>query len=341
MGRKQTLRKCPEWVERGPLPVSLASASIAAMNDRQGSSGQGIEKVFRTEELVPIYEGTALKKVIGLLGRHEGKRHGVMSKQLLAALVLSLGSPALAGQPYVGIEVGSGRVRASDVDETVEYTSTPGGASTLFYDDVFSARWDRTFDVGVVAGYDFGWFRMEGELAQKRAPIGHHANDEGGDQFLSDLNNNLNRPSQAPDPGAPGLPSLTLADFQPSGIVKVRSAMVNGIIDVKPIDRLNVYAGVGVGWSFPNGFDDHDSTGAWQRIFGARYGLGDRIDLGVRYRNFRTGVIKLVHNPIDYVGNPHLVGSSATQTTNVSVTPDIEGQFRAKSLSITLNYNLR
>jgi opacity protein-like surface antigen len=263
-----------------------------------------------------------------------------MSRQLLAFIVLSLSSPAVAGEPYVGIEVGSGRVRPSDVDETVEYRSTPampGDPTLVFTDDVFSARWDRTLDVAVVAGYDFGWFRMEGELAHKRAPIDHIADDDAAEQFLSELNANLNRPSQAPDPGAPGLPALTLDDFQQLGALKVRSAMVNGIIDVKLMDRLNVYAGVGVGWSFLQGFDDHDSTGAWQRMLGARYSLSERIGLGVKYRNFRTGVIKLVHDPVDHDGNP----SQVAPTTDAAVISDIEGQFRTKSLLMSLMYNFR
>src|SRR5215210_1242769 len=253
----------------------------------------------------------------------------IMSRQLLAFLALSLSSPAVAGEWYVGIEAGSGKVRSSDIDETVNYSTPPlpGGPSSVFTDDVFSARWGRTLDVGVVAGYDFGWFRMESELEHKRAPIGHVANDDTAEQFLSELNDNLNRPSQAPDPGAPGLPALTLDDFQQLGAVKVRSAMVNGIIDVKVVDRLNVYAGIGVGWSYLQGFDDHDNTGAWQRILGARYSLTDRIDLGVKYRNFRTGVFKLVHDPIDFNGNPNQLA----ETTSAAVIPDIEGEFRAQS----------
>ena len=112
--------------------------------------------------------------------------------------------------------------------------------------------------------------------------------------------------------------------------------MVNGIIDVKLLNRLNVYAGVGVGWSFLNGFEDHDNTGAWQRILGARYSLTNRFDLDLKYRNFRTGVIKLVHDPVDFNGNPNQLA----QTTSAAVIQDIEGQFRAKSLLLSLTYNL-
>ena len=190
----------------------------------------------------------------------------------------------------------------------IEYRSTPaapGDPSTIFYDDVFSARYKkRASDIGAVAGFDFGWFRIEGELAHKRARIDRYTDDDITDQFLSEVNGALNRPSVAPDPGAPGLAPLTLADFQPSGTLNVGSAMVNALVDVKLLDRLNVYAGIGVGRSFVRGFNDHDASSVGQRLAGVRYSITDRIDLGLKYRNFRTGVIKLDHDPIDYAGNP-------------------------------------
>lgn len=260
-----------------------------------------------------------------------------------AFLLLLAGSPAFAAEPYVGIELGREKIRPSDVDETVEFRSNPtapGDPHVAFDDDVFSARYKRGRDIGATGGFDFGWFRIEGELAHKRVPIKNYKPDDITDQFLGELNTALNRPSVAPDPGAPGLGALTLADFQPSATLKVRSAMVNALIDVKLFDRFNAYGGVGAGRAFLRGFDDHDSAFVWQRVFGARYGLTDRFDLGVKYRNFRTNVIKLTHDPVSFSGNPDQTNAGAV-TTNATVIPDIEGQFRAKSLLLTLNYNLR
>ena len=183
--------------------------------------------------------------------------------------------------------------------------------------------------------------RIEGELAHKRARIDHYTDDDITDQFLSEVNGALNRPSVAPDPGAPGLAPLTLADFQPSATLNVGSAMVNALVDVKLLDRLNVYAGIGVGRSIVRGFNDHDTSSVGQRLAGVRYSITDRIDLGRKYRNFRTGVIKLNHDPIDYAGNPRDLGEGDVQTTNAAVIPDIEGQFRSKSMLVSLTYNLR
>ena len=154
------------------------------------------------------------------------------------------------------------------------------------------------------AVFDFGWFRVEGELARKRASIDRHAKDDIADQFLSELNAGLNRPSLAPDPGAPGLPALTLDDFQPNGTVRVGSAMVNAFLDVPVIKHFSIYAGAGVGRSFARGFGDSDGALARQKMIGARYSVTDRFDVGLKYRKFASGIIKLDHDPIDYAGNP-------------------------------------
>ena len=259
---------------------------------------------------------------------------------LLAALTWS---SAVIAQPYVGIEAGSGKVRSSDVDELVVYRTSPAAPGDFVptkYDDVFSARWNRATEFGAVAGYDFGWVRVEGELAHKRASIDHHANDDIADQFLTDLNAGLNRPSVAPDPGAPGLPALTLADFQPNGTFRVGSAMINAFLDVPVFKGLSIYAGAGVGRSFARGFGDTDEATARQRMIGARYSVTDRIDVGFKYRKFASGIIKLDHDPINFSGNPDQ-GATGVSTRTAAVAPDIEGEFRTRGVMLTLNYNLR
>ena len=259
---------------------------------------------------------------------------------LLAVLTWS---SAVVAQPYVGIEGGTGKVRSSDVDELVVYRTTPAASGDnvpLKYDDVFSARWDRATEFGAFAGYDFGWFRVEGELGRKRASIDHHASDDIADQFLTEVNAALNRPSLAPDPGAPGLPALTLDDFQPNGTFRVGSAMINAFLDVPIVKGLSVYAGAGVGRSFAHGFGDTDEATARQRMVGARYSVTNRIDVGLKYRKFASGIIKLDHDPINFAGNPDQ-GATGVSTRTASIAPDIEGEFRTRGVLLTLNYNLR
>ena len=137
-----------------------------------------------------------------------------MRKPLIALVALSLSSPAVAGYPYLAVDAGTTQAKSNDVDETVQFTTTPGGLTeTIKYDDVFKTRNKRGTDLGLLAGYDFGWFRLEGELAHKRVGIKSLDNDDITDQFLGEVNDALNRPSTAPDPGAPGLPALTIDDW--------------------------------------------------------------------------------------------------------------------------------
>lgn len=265
-----------------------------------------------------------------------------MHRLIVALVALSLSSPAWAGYPYLAIDAGSAQAKSNDVDETVVLSATPGPVSQPpKYDDVFKTRNKRGTDLGLLAGYDFGWFRLEGELAHKRVGMKRLVNDDITDQFLAELNSALNRPSAAPDPGAPGLPALTIADFQQLGTVKVGSAMVSAVLDLKVTNDLNLYAGGGFGRSFARGYGDSDGALANQRFAGARYALSNRVELGLKYRKFRSGIIKLDRDPVEFLGNPDLVAPGVTSTTNALVTPDIEGEFRTKSFLLTLVYNLR
>jgi opacity protein-like surface antigen len=264
-----------------------------------------------------------------------------MRKSIVALVTLTVSSPALAANPYVGFEIGLSRGKSNDVDETVRYRTTSGAISDpLIYDDVFGVVYKRGIDADLLAGYDLGWLRIEGELAEKRVKLTRNVNDDITDEFLAELNAGLNRPSKAPDPGAPGRPALTIADFQPSGTLKAASAMLNVLIEVTPIDRFSVYAGAGVGRSFVRRMGDADGALAYQKIAGARYAINDRLEIGLKYKKFNSGIIRVDDNPIEYPGNPDQQGESV-QTTNAAVTPDIEGEFRTKSLLVSFVYNLR
>ncbi|MEO6582163.1 MAG: hypothetical protein ABIN68_05075 [Sphingomicrobium sp.] len=266
-----------------------------------------------------------------------------MRKTILAVAALSLSSPAFAaGYPYFSVDGGIARAKDNDVDLSVQYSTVPGGASqTTFYDDTFGGVYKNGIDVRAAAGYDFGWFRLEGELAHKRVGIKENVDDDITDMFLGEFNSTLNRPSAIPDPGAPGQPALTIADFQPGGSINVTSAMVNGVFDLKLFKGLNVFIGAGFGPAFVRGFGDHDRAIASQRFVGARYAINERFEFGLKVHRFSSGIIKLTHDPIAYAGNANSVGEGGSQTTSALVTPDIEGEFRTRGLLATLVYNLR
>ena len=230
-----------------------------------------------------------------------------MRKYLLAAVaVAAMASPAVArdGQPYIGVEGGILFPKDQDGDVTVNYTTTqtpatpvaPAGPSDTVFDEAVGLEYKKGSDIDLVAGYDFGAFRLEGEIGRKRAKLDEFGID---DDFVASLNTALNRPSAAPDPGAPGLPGLVGTDFDLDGKVKVASLMVNALADFGDEDGLSFYAGLGAGRARVKLLGDSDKAWAFQLIAGARYALSRNVDLGLKYRYFRTGKVQIADDIFD------------------------------------------
>jgi opacity protein-like surface antigen len=157
---------------------------------------------------------------------------------LLAAVALTaVSSPALArdGQPYVGIEGGVLFPKEQDGDVFVDFTTTQSPATPVVAGPVdfesgnaFGLDYKTGYDVDLIAGYDFGMFRLEGELGFKRSSLDELNID---DSFIAALNAGLNRPSAPPDPAAPGVPAFLPEDFELDDKVQVASLMLNGLAD--------------------------------------------------------------------------------------------------------------
>jgi opacity protein-like surface antigen len=278
----------------------------------------------------------------------------VMNKLLMGGAIAAAAlasSPALAGHPYAGIEIGGAAGRANDVDEHVRYTATQTPATPVQpvpedgeADDIFAAKYKKGLDIDVLGGYDFGFFRVEAELGRKKLGIRKIDNDDGSEALIASLNSTLNRPSASPDPGAPGLSALNLDDFGFDGSMRVYSALINGLVDLDVTKRFSVYGGGGVGKSWVSALGDHDSASwAWQWIVGARYSINDRIDLGLKYRYFNSGIVTLQADEMAYAGNPNRIpvtgGGTVDQTVNAFLIPEIEGEFRTRSVLASLIYN--
>ena len=266
---------------------------------------------------------------------------------LFLAPLLGLASPALA-EPYVELGLGAVDARANDIDQTIDYASAQTPASPtaplpadVFVDDVFGTRSKPGLEASVAAGWDFGFLRLEGEIAHRQVRTSRIAADDFTGEFLTQLNGALNRPSAAPDPGAPGLAALGLADFQRPGNIRALSAMANAILDLKIGRRLTVFAGGGYGQARVSGFGDQDSARAWQHMAGLRLRLDERLELGLRHRYFDAGIVKLVDDPRGFAGNVDtiLVGTTpVNRLTNANVTQDFEGHWRTRSVQLTLGY---
>ncbi len=93
-----------------------------------------------------------------------------MRKYLLAAAAAAaIASPAVArdNSGYFGVEGGALFPQDKHVDFSGTYAYSEGGT----YDFVADAKinYKTGIDVDVIAGYDFGMFRLEGELGWKKA----------------------------------------------------------------------------------------------------------------------------------------------------------------------------
>ena len=280
-----------------------------------------------------------------------------MSRILLAGAAALAGAwptPAAAGSPYVGIDAGLLVGRPNDIDEFADFTTRqmpaippgPAGLADQEFDDVFSVPYEEGYEVNILGGYDFGPIRVEVELGRKQAGLGDLTRDDIADSFIDTVNEELNRPSTASDPGAPGLPALSDRDFDLSGKLRVHSAMINGLLDISATDRITAYGGGGYGRSSVRALGDKDSATAWQYIIGVRYKLSDRVELGIKHRYFNSGVVRLRHDGVPYAGNPDRVtitppnvpATDVDQTTNVLLRPEIEGRFRSRSFLASLIY---
>ena len=267
---------------------------------------------------------------------------------VLAAALLSAASPALcANGPYVEVGAGIADARSNKLNALIDYSTvefrpqaTVPAPQDTFVRQVFATRSKGGYDVNLAAGFDFGWLRLEGELARREVGTNVTAEDSSAGEFLSQLNTNLNRPSVAPDPGAPGLPALSGADFRRQGHFRATSAMFNAILDVKFFRRLTGFAGAGVGRSWVSALGDHDRGRAYQYFLGMRFPVGDRLELGIKYRYFSSGNLKLVYEPLSFVGNPnsHVGPELRNRLTNSMITQNLEGTWRSRSVDLTVGY---
>ena len=231
-----------------------------------------------------------------------------MKKHLLvAAAVAAIASPAAAQDsgPYVGIEGGVIFPRDTDIDADVNFADPL--VPDVAYSDVFDLDYKTGFDIDAIAGYDFGMFRIEGELGYKRAKVNEIQLDQ---DFVTDYED------------ATGV-DLSNVDFDLGGSAKVKSAMLNALVDVNA-GGVNLYAGGGAGRAWVKLLGDKDSAWAYQFIAGARAPLTDSIDVGVKYRYFRTA-------GLDFSGNANFTDADILLTN--------DSKFSSHSVLASLIFN--
>ena len=203
-----------------------------------------------------------------------------MSKKyiLAATAALAIAAPAHArdGSPYIGIEAGALIAKHSDVDRRGPPVTTDEWVDWLDVDHKLG------YDLDLIAGYDFGMFRLEAELGYKRARHKSYEID-----------------AQAPGPFPAGVGPG--AEIDGDGRTSVTSAMVNALIDVGDDDGVSFYGGGGIGIARVSMTIDQlgdskyhlkDNDIAWQLIAGVRTAISANLDAGLKYRYFSAGTLE-------------------------------------------------
>jgi opacity protein-like surface antigen len=228
-------------------------------------------------------------------------------RKLAIALALSstaLATPALARDHsfYAGLEGGVMLVEDAGFELRDDTNAT-------ILNDAAVMNFKPGFDVDVIAGYDFGLIRLEGELSYKRASL-----DE----------------IEVRDQPELGIPFG--AHFPADGNAHAVSGMVNGLLDFGDEDRWSGYVGAGVGLASVHysadsadvgiDFSDSDSRLAWQAIAGIRTAISPTLDVGLKYRFFNVPNVKFDGQVLD------------------SLTADsVKTRWRSHSLLLSLIYN--
>jgi len=225
----------------------------------------------------------------------------------IAFATTALATPAAArdGAPYIGVEGGPMLLEDTDFDLAIGANDQ---SATVTTDHRYG------FDVDGIAGYDFGLFRVEGELAYKRASAKEIS--IGG--------------------------SVPFRERDASGRNTALSAMLNGLVDAGGDGGIRGYAGLGVGFARVQvratsdlgdlSIRGTDSGLAWQAIAGLGFPVSDNIELGLKYRFFN--VRKLKFSDDDGIAClPVTTACLANQPISA------QGRWRSHSLLASLIYN--
>ncbi len=244
---------------------------------------------------------------------------------VLAALaVLPAAAMAQDGAGYVGLEGGVSFAHHTDYDVAATRVQTvPTGSGLLGqtvtttdtkYGNGLVADQKAGADVDAIAGYDFGMFRLEGELGYKRSRL---RGLTASGALLADTNT-------APIAG------VTSDDFRSGKNTRVLSGMVDALFDYDLTPGVRVYGGGGAGRARVKSLGDRDDVWAFQLIAGASTAITPNIEVGLKYRYFQT-------QHVHFDGGASF-SDAASGTTSVSQFAE-RGRFRSNSLLLSIAYN--
>ena len=185
----------------------------------------------------------------------------------LALVIRCTGSGDERDSGYVGIEGGILVPKSDSIQGDVVFTDP--GPTDFSRTNVGSYRFKKGLDLDFVGGYDFGMFRLEGELGYK------HANTKGlspSDVFVTAINT-----------GA-GTTFTSSTNYGVDSGTSVYSAMVNALLDLGGNGSFGGYVGGGLGYADVHQFGTSTGKLAWQLIAGVYAPVTPNIDIGLKYR---------------------------------------------------------
>ena len=229
---------------------------------------------------------------------------------LAAFAAATIAGPATArdGAGYVGLEGGILFPQHSRIDATGILTVPPAAPTTIALPGALDARYKKGVDIDAIAGFDLGLVRLEGEVGYKRT---RPKSLTGSADYL-DLTGQTNA----------DLNNGTIFDR-----VSVLSGMINALVDFSVAPGVGLYAGAGAGRARVKIGDTHDNAWAYQLIAGARTAISPNVDLGLKYRYFRTA-------RLNFSG-----GNFADPLSGTTVDVGANSRFRSHSLLASLIFN--
>ena len=244
-----------------------------------------------------------------------------MRKYLFLATIAAaaFASPAAArdGSPYVGVDLGIVFPEDKDVNGSIDFTNNTATRPDIGAAAIGRIRFKTGYDLDLNAGYDFGMFRVEGEVAYKHARVKHF-------DLVANYLNGINAGSGNtfgvgnPDPGF-------------ARNTSVLSGMLNGMVDFGDDAGWSGFAGGGIGVARFHELGESESKAAWQAIAGVRAAVTDNIDVGLKYRYFRS--LSRLNFADAAAFAPVGAGSGGTAFINTSQ------HWSSHSLLLSLSYN--
>ncbi|GAA4043127.1 hypothetical protein GCM10022281_25410 [Sphingomonas rosea] len=292
---------------------------------------------------------------------------------LAASAAAAIAAPAFAQTgPYAGIEGGILFPKSRSGTATTVFSQTaqtpaagtaatsgtgavgtlPTTLTTLPAGGSFSERvkYKKGYDVDGIIGYDFGAFRLEGEVGYKRSKVKSFSQDAALGTGLT----TFFTPTGTTTGTTFVYPGSSLGVYNLRDHVSVLSGMVNALLDLGGSNGVPAfYIGAGAGRARVKALGDRDSAWAYQGIAGVRFPISDNIDLGLKYRYFRTAKLDL--DPVNTgfsqtftAAVPNVATTAVpapTGSSNVSftrsgvVSQDFNNRFSSHSLLASLIFN--